>query len=393
MAFTSRFFNSTQAGDTGYGASEFAGYFKSLVSNGVLYRPDVHSLEVTLTAANMTASIAPGVAFINGYMGEVYDAAETLTLDIGASLDRTDAIVMRFDATVDKTGHQRIGSIYPAVVKGTPGGSAPTPTRTNDVWELCLAQVTVKAGTTNLAAAVLKDTRTDASLCGLAAFYGEPPSYYMQLANNSYAVNPYTKVEVITTSKQWVAPVTGYIDMWMVGGGGGGGYVVGGGGGLCRLVRGISVTKGVAYNIEIGAGGVFVYDYSGNSNHAGTTGGTTSAFGFSVPGGTGGTIIGGDGSNGGAGTYSSSGAGYNGGSGGANGGGPAGGLSLCSSTNPYNGKRYAPGGTGSYSGHAHRGRPGYADVQAGKGGDAQSSYGSTSGGLPWLVEIYYDTGV
>lgn len=77
------------------------------------------------------------------------------------------------------------------------------------------------------------------------------------------------------------------IDVFLVGGGGQGGGDAGGGGGAGKTAThsGISVQTGTSYSIVVGAGG---YNSTWSANPAGA-GGSSSAFTFSVDGGTGGS--------------------------------------------------------------------------------------------------------
>nr|DAT32267.1 MAG TPA: hypothetical protein [Caudoviricetes sp.] len=108
------------------------------------------------------------------------------------------------------------------------------------------------------------------------------------------------------------------IDVFLVGGGGGGSRAAGGGG-YTKTLKAVKVSVGTAYLIEIGAGGIAGV---GNSK-AGSSGGTSSAFGVSANGGEAKTngatsFVGANGGSGG-GAGSSNGAGGKGGSDGSDG--------------------------------------------------------------------------
>nr|DAL13234.1 MAG TPA_asm: hypothetical protein [Caudoviricetes sp.] len=107
------------------------------------------------------------------------------------------------------------------------------------------------------------------------------------------------------------------IDVFLVGGGGGGSRAAGGGG-YTKTLKAVKVTVGTAYAIEVGAGGIAGV---GNSK-AGSSGGTSNAFGASANGGkangTASSYIGANGGSGG-GAGSSNGAGGQGGSDGSDG--------------------------------------------------------------------------
>ena len=108
------------------------------------------------------------------------------------------------------------------------------------------------------------------------------------------------------------------IDVFLVGGGGGGSRAAGGGG-YTKTLKAVKVTVGTAYIIEVGAGGIAGV---GNSK-AGSSGGTSSAFGVSANGGEAKTngassYVGSDGGSGG-GASSANGSGGKGGSDGSDG--------------------------------------------------------------------------
>ena len=75
---------------------------------------------------------------------------------------RIDRIVLRYDAAAKKTRLQ--------VLDGTPDSAAPAApaiSRTELVYDLCLAEIRRPAGSTSVTAADITDTRADAALCGL----------------------------------------------------------------------------------------------------------------------------------------------------------------------------------------------------------------------------------
>lgn len=100
-----------------------------------------------------------------GPRGYLYSntAAQTLTCNVADGVaGRIDAVVLRWSRTAR--------SVTAAIVTGTPSvtPTAPAPTRTADIWELCLAQISVAAGTTEITAAQITDTR-ETELCGIAS--------------------------------------------------------------------------------------------------------------------------------------------------------------------------------------------------------------------------------
>ena len=151
----SGFFTSV-GGDRKYGADWLAQFTASIISNGV------YTTELTVSGnGNMSVSVGPGRAWINGYM---YLSDSALTLPLSAAdgaLSRTDLVVLR----LDRTNRQ----ITLAVVQGDFGGGVPVLTRTSDLYELCLARIAVAAGTTQVTAQLITDTRADETVCGIVA--------------------------------------------------------------------------------------------------------------------------------------------------------------------------------------------------------------------------------
>lgn len=75
---------------------------------------------------------------------------------------RIDRIVLRYDAAAKKTRLQ--------VLDGTPGSAAPAApeiSRTELVYDLCLAEIKRPAGSTSVTAADITDTRADETVCGV----------------------------------------------------------------------------------------------------------------------------------------------------------------------------------------------------------------------------------
>ena len=75
---------------------------------------------------------------------------------------RIDRIVLRYDAAAKKTSLQ--------VLDGTPDSAAPAApeiSRTELVYDLCLAEIRRPAGSTSVTAADITDTRADEAICGV----------------------------------------------------------------------------------------------------------------------------------------------------------------------------------------------------------------------------------
>ena len=88
--------------------------------------------------------------------------ADTLTMPLAdPSLPRIDRIVMRYDAGA------RAASLQ--VLQGTASSAptAPAISRTELIYDLCLAEITRPAGSTSITTGQITDTRLDEALCGI----------------------------------------------------------------------------------------------------------------------------------------------------------------------------------------------------------------------------------
>lgn len=88
--------------------------------------------------------------------------ADTLTMPLAdPSLPRIDRIVMRYNAGA------RAASLH--VLQGTASSTptAPAISRTELIYDLCLAEITRPAGSTSITTGQITDTRLDEALCGL----------------------------------------------------------------------------------------------------------------------------------------------------------------------------------------------------------------------------------
>lgn len=88
--------------------------------------------------------------------------ADTLTLPLAdPSLPRIDRIVMRYDAGARSASLQ----VLQGTASSTP--TAPAISRTELIYDLCLAEITRPAGSTSITTGQITDTRLDEALCGL----------------------------------------------------------------------------------------------------------------------------------------------------------------------------------------------------------------------------------
>lgn len=162
MAERSGFFNSTNSSnpDRVYDSSDFAAYFASFIGNGVFAKNSDQLRVAQQNSPAMSVQVLGGQAWINGWW---YENTSTLNLKIDpadGTLDRIDIVVVQFNLTSRE--------IKTIVRKGSPsaGATAPMLNRSDDLWELKLAEVNVSHGTVNITDGKITDTRSDTNVCG-----------------------------------------------------------------------------------------------------------------------------------------------------------------------------------------------------------------------------------
>lgn len=171
MAEHYRFFNSAEGDVREYLAAEFAEYFNRFLSDGLYVENGQAGLKVT-PGSGLGVQVAPGYAFVRGYMYH-NDAPLVFGLEPADSvLDRMDRVVLRFDEVAREI---RLG-VKTGAFSSTP--TAPALEITATVKELGLARVLVKHGATTIRQQDITDERlTDA--CGLVSSLIEVPAQEM----------------------------------------------------------------------------------------------------------------------------------------------------------------------------------------------------------------------
>ena len=146
-----------------YDADDAAGYFATRQSG-------VYSAEedfAVTPADGLSVTVSAGHAWVHpsrwvGY-SIIMQQPTTLTLtDPDPVRSRIDRVVLRYDAAARKTSLQ--------VLEGTPdsaGPVAPEISRTELVYDLCLAEIVRTAGSTAVTVADIYDTRADETVCGV----------------------------------------------------------------------------------------------------------------------------------------------------------------------------------------------------------------------------------
>lgn len=147
--------------DREYTAQVFRKYFSMFLSNGVYFGDyknyKENSMKVT-PDGGMNIRIAKGAGLIEGADFENKEE-RIITLSRPANGNRIDRIVIQMNTTLDTRATKLI-------IKQGNGSTKATLQRDENVYEVCIAEVTVKS-TSNIVANDIKDTRTDKNLCGI----------------------------------------------------------------------------------------------------------------------------------------------------------------------------------------------------------------------------------
>ena len=163
MAIKSYFFNAVESGgvyDRVYNAEDFTAFLGSLITDGVKADPST-SLQV-MTDSGLTVKVKAGECWIKGHKMTV-DADYSITLSAASSsLPRIDSIVARLDMT------NRTMTLDKLTGTAASSPDAPTLTRTANVWELRLANISVAKNATTILQQNIEDTRSSDE-CGWVA--------------------------------------------------------------------------------------------------------------------------------------------------------------------------------------------------------------------------------
>ena len=146
-----------------YDADDASGYLSTRLSG--VYSAD-EDFAVTANG-DLTVSVSAGQAWVRParFRGRsiIMEQPTTVVLtEADPVRSRIDRIVLRYDAAAKKTRLQ--------VLDGTPDSAAPAApaiSRTELVYDLCLAEIRRPAGSTAVTAAHITDTRADETVCGV----------------------------------------------------------------------------------------------------------------------------------------------------------------------------------------------------------------------------------
>lgn len=117
-------------------------------------------LAVTASGTNRVLSVAAGRGYVDGFLYDQPASASVETAVADPTYDRIDVAVLRYDPDATLTA----GSVDLHLVQGTPAASPTVPALTTDpsgVFEVALAQVIVRAGSSTNAQSDVTDLRVN----------------------------------------------------------------------------------------------------------------------------------------------------------------------------------------------------------------------------------------
>ena len=138
--------------DIKYYYNQFADYFAKFFGNGVYYNPD-NNLKV-LATGGMSVTIKAGWGFINGFWFHLDEDTSLVIPANSTAYTRTDSVILRWNLT-----NRTISLMY--------GRDVIVPTRSETVYDLILAQISVEPNATAVLGDKITDKRTDQNVCGI----------------------------------------------------------------------------------------------------------------------------------------------------------------------------------------------------------------------------------
>ena len=150
------------ANDYDFDAADVAAYLAGLTSGVYSSEED---FPVT-AAGGLTVTVGAGRGWVHPSRFTGYSItkreSDTLTMPLAdPSLPRIDRIIMRYDAGARAASLQ----VLQGTASSTP--TAPAISRTELIYDLCLAEITRPAGSTAVTTGQITDTRLDEALCGI----------------------------------------------------------------------------------------------------------------------------------------------------------------------------------------------------------------------------------
>lgn len=139
-----------------------------------VFAGDDNAAVTALSTAAMAVQVSDGTGWLAnaGKDGVVWwiDSEETSGSKLQLTIDAADGVLNRIDRIIVEwktTTYADLPEVK--VLKGTTASNAAAPALTNNssLRQICLAQVSVPAGTTAITASMITDTRLNSAVCGL----------------------------------------------------------------------------------------------------------------------------------------------------------------------------------------------------------------------------------
>jgi hypothetical protein len=185
MAEIYKFFNSAIGDPRKYQASDFASYFGSVLSTGLLSVDGLPTIQVKTKGNDLRTYVTAGKALMQGYpyenTGDLY-LTHALT---ETTMDRIDRVVLR----LDKRNQSRFIKAF--IIQGVAATNPvpPSLTRDDNIYEISLAQVRVRANTASLLVTDVIDERFNEDLCGLVySLISIPTTQFQEQWDNWFKV-------------------------------------------------------------------------------------------------------------------------------------------------------------------------------------------------------------
>lgn len=209
MAEVYKFFNSAPGDERWHYASDFAEYFGSVLSAGLLLdENEEYGLQVTFDEG-LSVKVATGKALIKGY--SYWNTTDlTLTHNLPeTTLDRIDRVVLRLDL---KNASRFIKAfVKEGVASANP--VAPDLQRDQYIYELSLAQVRLRANTASIEASDIADERALEDLCGIVQSLITVPISVFQQQFDAWFNNQKTVYE--TNINDWQTQEKADFEAWV----------------------------------------------------------------------------------------------------------------------------------------------------------------------------------
>lgn len=162
-------------GDRGMSAGSWRTMLSGFFTNGIFKTDDFQ-----VTVNGMNALVSEGNAFVNGAFFP--SAEKTLAIESASgSYDRNDSIVIEFNSADRKVSLK--------VIKGGSDSKWITPSRTSSIYQLVIAVINVKKGSTSLSQSNVSDVRSDPLYCGYVTSTGSQERFENELQELKTQIN------------------------------------------------------------------------------------------------------------------------------------------------------------------------------------------------------------